>query len=262
MIPFVVGEAARRFGDTAAFVAADGSVLTYADLHRLSDEVAGGMTRRGVREGDVVVLRLPSTPAYVLAYLALAKVGAVTAGINPSLAPPEQDRLVELATPSMVLSSAEEVTDLRQAGARPPSLPDDPDRPVAIVFTSGTTGVPKGAVFTNRQLDAITRIDVGDAWGGGGAMLASTQFAHVGFMTKLPWYLRLGTTTHLLERWRAADVLQLVADQRMTSIGGIVRADCPPAQGGRLRHLRLVVRSATIIVGGGPSSPAAGARSA
>ena len=97
----------------------------------------------------------------------------------------------------------------------------DPDRDMAdksdedtavILYTSGTTGTPKGAVFTDRQLDAITRMDVGDVWGGGPPMLASTQFAHVGFMTKLPWYLRLGGTMHLLHRWRAADVLDLVDD--------------------------------------------------
>ncbi len=254
MIPFVVGEAARRFGDTPAFVDVNQSVLTYAELHRVSDEVAVGLSRRGVRAGDVVVLQLPSTPAYVLAYLALAKIGAITAGINPSLAPPEQARLVELAGAAAVLTSADEIAGLRVAGASPPALPDDRGRDVAIVFTSGTTGVPKGAVFTNRQLEAITQIDVGDAWGGGGAMLASTQFAHIGFMTKLPWYLRLGTTTHLLERWRADDVLALVADQRIASVGGISA------------QIALLLAVAdfdtydlsavkTIIVGGGPSSP-------
>ena len=49
----------------------------------------------------------------------------------------------------------------------------------------------------------------------------STQFAHVGFTTKLPWYLRLGTTTHLLDRWRASDVLDLVARERIATIGGV-----------------------------------------
>ena len=75
------------------------------------------------------------------------------------------------------------------------------------MFTSGTTGQPKGAWFTDRQLAAVTRIDVHDAWGDPDAplapMLAGTQFAHVGFMTKLPWYLQLGMTTHILARWRA-----------------------------------------------------------
>ena len=56
-----------------------------------------------------------------------------------------------------------------RAQRRPAAIADDPDRPVAIVFTSGTTGVPKGAVYAGRQLDVITQIDTGKQWGGGGA---------------------------------------------------------------------------------------------
>ena len=60
------------------------------------------------------------------------------------------------------------------------------------MFTSGTTGMPKGAVFTNRQLQAIVEVDTGGTWGSGGKSVASTSLAHVGFMTKLPWYLMSG----------------------------------------------------------------------
>ena len=83
--------------------------------------------------------------------LGAAKVGAITAGINPSLAPPEQARLVELGRRPVWSVTGDDVDALPVSGEAPPSpLPDDPDRPVAIVFTSGTTGTPKGAVFTNR----------------------------------------------------------------------------------------------------------------
>ena len=54
---------------------------------------------------------------------------------------------------------------------RAAELADDPDRPVAIIFTSGTTGMPKGALYCNRQLAFITQTDVGDTWGGGGRSL-------------------------------------------------------------------------------------------
>ena len=121
-------------------------------------------------------------------------------------------------------TGAEEIlADLRgdHHGPAPPDLEADPDRMVAIVFTSGTTGTPRGAMFGARELAAVTAADVGDRTDGGGPMLSGTQFAHVGFMTKLPWYLRVGSTLHLLDRWRAADVLRLVADQHMASIGGV-----------------------------------------
>ena len=219
-----VREAAARFGPRTAFVDPDGSRLSYAELHQRSDEVAAGLLATGIGPGDVVLLRLPSDSAYVVAYTAAAKVGAITAGVNPRLTEPEQDAVAQVAGAALTLSTAPDVEGLRRSTPVAPRE-DDPERPVALVFTSGTTGQPKGALFRERQLAAITRIDVGDAWGDPAAaptsMLAGTQFAHVGFMTKLPWYLRLGTTTHVLGRWRAADALACVAEHRIPSIGGV-----------------------------------------
>ena len=142
--------------------------------------------------------------------------------------------------------------------------PPDPDRLACVVFTSGTTGEPKGAVFRERQLSAVARIDTGTDDPSSappvGPMLASTQFCHIGFMTKLPWYLAGVARIHLLHRWRAADALRVVAEQRMESIGGVA------AQIGLLLrepgfddHDLSAVR--TIVVGGGPS-PAALVREA
>jgi len=259
-----VREAARRHGSLTAFVDPDGSPVSYADLDRRSDRAAAGLAARGVVPGDRVVLRLPSDSGYVVAYAAAAKLGAVTSGINPRLAPPEQEELVAIADPAVVLDDPAEVAGLEaaggEAGAPPvPVLAPDPDRPVAIVFSSGTTGLPKGALFCERQLAAVAQAETGGAWAeprrAGPVMLASTQFAHVGFTTKLVWYLRLATRTHILGRWRADDALRTIAEQRMPSIGGVAP------------QLALMVRSpeagrhdwdhvGTIVVGGAASPPA------
>jgi acyl-CoA synthetase (AMP-forming)/AMP-acid ligase II len=221
----IVRAAGVRFGELAAFVRPDGSTLTYAELDRRSDELAAGLHEEGVREGDVVALVLPSDVDYVISYAALAKIGAITAGVNPRLTQTERERVLAVADPRLVLHEGD-AERLARPGHPVPALSPDPDRIVAIVFTSGTTGTPKGAVFGERELEAIARSDVPgwddpEAWGGGGHMIASTQFAHVGFMTKLPWYLRLGTTIHLLDRWRSSEVLRLLSEHRMTSLGGV-----------------------------------------
>jgi acyl-CoA synthetase (AMP-forming)/AMP-acid ligase II len=256
----VVPEAARRFGDAPAFVDAAGWTMSYAQLDRLSDETAMALAAdHHIESGDLVALTLPSTLEYVVTYAALAKLGAITAGVNPRYTGAERASVLRVADPVLVVTTADLIdaetgahaaidadpggrrlvvdiasdaddvlADLRapHRGATPPPLADaeDPERLVAVVFTSGTTGTPKGAMFGRRELAAIARSDLGDradAWGGGGPMLAATQFAHVGFMTKLPWYLQLGTTTYLIDRWRATDVLRLVHDTRMASIGGV-----------------------------------------
>jgi acyl-CoA synthetase (AMP-forming)/AMP-acid ligase II len=261
-----VREAARRFGDLTAFVDPDGSTVSYRQLDERSDAVAAVLARRGVVEGDRVVLRVPSDSGYVVAYAAAAKLGAITAGINPRLAPPEQETLVALVEPRVVLSEPGEVAALAAEGravvdrhGAPVALAGDPDRRVAIVFTSGTTGLPRGAVFCERQLEAVAVADTGGAWAPAGQagppMLASTQFAHIGITTKLPWYLRLASRTHILGRWRADDALRTIAEQRMTSIGAVapqlaLMVRSPEAARHDWDHVR------TIVVGAAASPPA------
>ena len=212
MLPLTVAEAARRFTDRTAYVTPGGWELSYRDLDRISDEVAAALAHRGVQAGDVVALAFPPGPEYVVAYVATAKLGAITVGVNDRLSTRERDAVLDVAGPRVVLtpdefvpasSTTDLLRDLRVRDAVPAPLPDDPERPVAIIFTSGTTGLPKGALYCNRQLAFITRTDVGDAWGGGGRSFSGTSYAHLGFMTKLPGALRRGGTTFIMQRWRA-----------------------------------------------------------
>ncbi|MET0883435.1 MAG: AMP-binding protein, partial [Acidimicrobiales bacterium] len=62
MLDKVVPEAARRFGDHPALLAADGTPVSYFDLDRRSDEVAVGLSRRGIGLGAVVALTMSSNP--------------------------------------------------------------------------------------------------------------------------------------------------------------------------------------------------------
>ncbi|MHB8671880.1 MAG: AMP-binding protein, partial [Acidimicrobiales bacterium] len=267
----LVAEAGRRFGDAPSHVAAEGWPLSYRQLDRCSDELAAGLAARGVREGDVVAVVLPTVPEWFVAYLAAAKLGAVTAGVNWRLSVPEREAVLRVARPRLVLATPElapsdvegwgEVATfepatrgagemlastprLRRLGEAPPPLRPDPDRPVALIFTSGTTGHPKGAIYANRQLAAVVATDqVGqrarsarssgqspgpapapvleDRWGGGGRSLAGTALAHLGTMTKLAGHLRGGGTVWLTHRWRADEALRLIGEHRMTVTGGI-----------------------------------------
>ncbi|MGH2760362.1 MAG: class I adenylate-forming enzyme family protein [Actinomycetota bacterium] len=275
MIPGVVKEAGKRFRDHVALVAPDGYEVTYLDLYRRSEEVAAGLLERGVGPGSVVSLVLSSSPDYVVAYLAAARVGAITAGVNPRLGPQERARIIDRAQPKLVIATddltegipgdvdtqtielatnADGILPALRGDKQAPRFRLDPERPVAIVFTSGTTGEPKGALFRNRQLAAVTMFDTGGNWGGGGPMLISTELAHVGFMTKLPWYLRTGARMHMLRRWRAADALRLIADHHMPSVGGIgaqiaLMLRLPDFDGYDVSAVKA------LIVGGARSSP-------
>ena len=113
---------------------------------------------------------------------------------------------------------------------------------MAVVFTSGTTGEPKGAVFGERQLDAIGDTDGGGRWGNGGRGLASTSFAHLGYMTKIPQALRGGGTTFIMGRWSAGEALAMVERHRITTLGGI-----PTQVALMLRHERFDTTDTTSV---------------
>jgi acyl-CoA synthetase (AMP-forming)/AMP-acid ligase II len=251
----VAREAAERFGDDIAYVGPDGRTLSYRELDAAADEVAVGLLERGITEGEVVALALPPAFEHVIAYVGAARIGAITAGVNTRLAAPEQARVLDLAQPAITLREVGDVSALRVSGAAPPPLTDDPDRPVAIVFTSGTTGTPKGAVFGSTQLSFITQVDTGGQWGGAGATFAATSFAHLGPTTKLPGTLMRGGVTYLLERWRAADAIRMVAQHRMAGIGGIpTQIALMLADPARADHDLSCLRA--IVMGGGPATPA------
>jgi acyl-CoA synthetase (AMP-forming)/AMP-acid ligase II len=180
----------------------------------------------------------------------LDRAGPVLVVGGPGAVPPGFEGL-ELAPAA---STTELLAPLRVAGDPPPPLPEDPDRPVAIIFTSGTTGAPKGALYCNRQLAFITANDVGDTWGGGGRGFTGTSFAHLGFMTKLAGNLRRGGVNFIMTRWSAQGSLELLERERMNTVAGV------PAQ------LALMLRQPDfdrydlssvqyIVVGGGPVTP-------
>ena len=277
MLPLTISKAARRFGDRAAFRLPSGASISYSDIDRISDEVAAGLAERGLGEGDVLLLSLPSGPEYAAAYLAAAKIGAVTAGANPRLRARERGLVAATVDPTLVLATealagglpdnlevelliptedpGRMLDALRVTHYSVPNLAEDPERAVCICFTSGSTGDPRGAWFTNRQLAAIAEMDTGGAWGSGGQLVAGTAFAHVGVMTKLPWQLASGATIHVMDRWDAGRLLDLLEHHRLPAVNGVAAQIAlllrhPEFDDHDLSSIRA------IVVGGGPSPPA------
>jgi acyl-CoA synthetase (AMP-forming)/AMP-acid ligase II len=284
MLAEIAAEAARRFGDRPAFVTDEGLTLTYAEFDALADEVAVGLAERGVQEGDVVALVLPSVPEHFITYLGAAKLGALTAAVNPKLVQAERVAVLRAANPSVVVATEDlapsdvvessqivciepsttydgVLRQLRHIGQAPPPLAANLDRPIAIVFTSGTTGTPKGAVFAGHQIAFITQCDVGEQWGGGGHSMAGSALAHLGPTTKLAGNLKRGNTQHLSRQpWKAADALRMVAELKIASFGGVptqvaLMLRDPSFDSTDLSSVRAVV------MGGGPA-PAALVREA
>jgi acyl-CoA synthetase (AMP-forming)/AMP-acid ligase II len=238
----VLREAAQVNGEVEAFVepaaagGGDRRALTFAQWDRAADGVAGSLAARGVQKGDVVCLMLPSSIDYAVFYAALLRLGAVTSGINPRLGAAEVASILERARPVLVVVDPEsaalpavraEVLERGEvaawaSGEPPPAWPElTPRDPVAVVWTSGTTGTPKGAVFDHDNLAAVARgTDVLSQ--PGDRRLSPLPFAHVGHMTR-PWdeIAHAVTTIITSTPWRADDTIRIMAEESVTVAQGV-----------------------------------------
>jgi len=211
--------------------------LTFAEWDRAADGVAGHLARLGVAKGDVVCLLLPSSIEYAVLYAALLRLGAITSGINPRMGAGEVASIVDRAAPVLLVLDPE--TGLRhdagtvevvtRAEARswwgeegPASWPQlASSDPVAVVWTSGTTGRPKGALFDHANLAAVARgTDVLSH--PGDRRLSPLPFAHVGYMTRAWDEIGNAVTTVITPTpWRADDALRVMADEAVTVGQGV-----------------------------------------
>jgi Acyl-CoA synthetases (AMP-forming)/AMP-acid ligases II len=97
-------------------------------------------------------------------------------------------------------------------------------------------------------------MDTEGVWGTGGHLVPSTAFAHVGSMTKLPWQLSKGLTLHILDRWKAEKVLELVETHRISAIAGVSAQISLLLKVENLENYDLGCVKA-VVAGGGPSPP-------
>jgi len=152
------------------------TVLRYADLEEQTAAMARTLAGRGIGRQDRVALFLPKSLLLVVAHLAALRLGAVSVPWNPGLRKNEVAYLLGDASPALVLAGAEQERLLRElgpgrqvlaadtdapypdgfafgpGGGGPPAAAVSPDDPAAILYTSGTTGSPKGAVLTQGNL--------------------------------------------------------------------------------------------------------------
>ena len=210
--------------DVEAFVqpVADGvRRLTFAEWATAGDAVAQWLvTEHGVRPGDVVAVQLPSGIDYAIAYQGIIRAGAVASGINPRLGAGEVEHILARTTPRVVIDAP---VPIDPAAGDPTARRVDlvGTDPIAIVWTGGTTGYPKGAWFDHLCLRAMADgaaplSQVGDR------RLSPLPFAHVGYMTRV-WdeLMHRITTIVVPSPWTPQAALGLIGNERVTVCQGV-----------------------------------------
>ncbi|HWO78817.1 long-chain fatty acid--CoA ligase [Gaiella sp.] len=215
-----------------------GQDLTYAELDSRATRLAAGLAARGLRRGDRLATLTTTSPDHVATFFACARLGVALQPISWRLASAEVAYQLEDAEPSLLLASDDYAELARKAGTKveiarigDPTLEADGEvedvardhDPLLLVYTSGTTGKPKGALlshancfWTNLSFDRTTSLRDGDV-----VLQVLPQF-HVGGWNVQPllaWWK--GATVVLEPAFDAARALDLIAEHGVTTMMGV-----------------------------------------
>ncbi|KAK7405962.1 hypothetical protein VNO78_07574 [Psophocarpus tetragonolobus] len=163
--------------------AAASKTYTYAQTHLISRKVAAGFSNLGIRKGDVVMILLQNSAEFVFSFLAASMIGAVATTANPFYTAAEIFKQFTASNAKLIITQAMYVDKLRHHDGTAlgedfkvvtvddppenclhfsvlsdanendaPEVEIRPDDAVAMPFSSGTTGLPKGVVLTHKSL--------------------------------------------------------------------------------------------------------------
>jgi acyl-CoA synthetase (AMP-forming)/AMP-acid ligase II len=244
-LPQLMDAVAASIGDREAYV--DGTErVTFSDWLARADLLAAEFLRHGVGRGDVVALMLPPSVDYAVCYAAAAKAGAITTGLNTRIGRREVDAILGQCSPALVVRDDSlglpdlppctpvlARSELAAICADPAGAPAarqalagvqaecQPSDIVTIMWTSGTTGLPKGACFDHRNLRAISAA-AGAMCAPGDRRLGALPFAHAGYMGRLWDQLEKGIALVICSPGLPpADMVRLVAAERISVFGAV-----------------------------------------
>jgi 2-furoate---CoA ligase len=141
--------AAERTPDAEALVAAEDR-LTYADLRERAARIASGLAARGVESGDRVACVLANEPETVELYWGCQWLGAVVVPLSHRISKDDLEYCISDCGAEVVIRDQGEVQELTAADAHPGALDLDEREPSIQLYTSGTTGRPKGVPRSHR----------------------------------------------------------------------------------------------------------------
>lgn len=239
--------------DREAYVDGDGGErLTFAELNARSNQTANALLAAGVVKGERVGLLLMNSVQFVEAYFALAKIGAVVVPLNWRLVADELEFILkDSGTTRLVfdddfvdtvadLHARGDKTDIGQwlhvtqgdaayfaqdyaafrnaADAEEPAIGARDDDMLYIMYTSGTTGLPKGVVHThNTSVWACITIAASTYFADGDRFLSPLPMFHVGALTPLTLGVYRGVTTVVMRSFDPVRAWEIVDAEKVTT---------------------------------------------
>jgi acyl-CoA synthetase (AMP-forming)/AMP-acid ligase II len=132
--------------------------ITYGDHHAAVGRVAAYLVEQGVQKGDRVAILGKNSIEWVVTFWATVSIGAIAVGLNVWWAKDELDYAISDCTPKLVVDDMSPIAALLEGpDVARPIVDIDEDDPALILYTSGTTGRPKGATHSHRNLNCLVQ---------------------------------------------------------------------------------------------------------
>ena len=248
---FVLRRAQELAGQTALIDGTTGATMSYGELPDAIRRAAGGLAARGFGKGDVLGIYSPNTVQYPIAFHGAAYAGGVVTTVNPHYTPAELASQLRDAGARFLVTTGECLEKAREAaeqaggieeiftfddasGATPFSaltdaaeLAEEPEIDpgtdlVALPYSSGTTGGPKGVMLTHRNLVAnMAQLDGTESLARGvsedDTLIAVLPFFHIyGLVLIMNWVLSRGGRIVVMPRFELEEFLGAIQEHGVT----------------------------------------------
>jgi fatty-acyl-CoA synthase len=218
----------------------EGEPVTYAQLYAWGARVAGWLAEQGLRPGDRVSTVAANSLDYAALIVGIMLAGGINAPLTFRASPRELRRSLDLLTPTLLfcdpdreacaneaLGSAEQhklrrldgIRPLRDAPEPPPPHEAKADDPLFIIGTSGSTGFPKGVVYTHGSTMTYSAefAMMEPATGNGGSILAAGPYSSSSGTLLLMQFLSTGATIHAQNKFSPEIALALLQEKKITT---------------------------------------------
>jgi fatty-acyl-CoA synthase len=250
---------------------ATGRRYTYNEFNAQANRVANLLASLGLRAGDRVAMLSPNSPEILFTLFGATKLGAILVPLNNKLTSAELLPILENCQPSAIIFAPEfAVTtaalnkDFRfqhlislehdweklvssQSPERAQPIPVDQDAPQMLLYTSGTTGKPKGVVLPHRmQFYNAINFALRDLNSRDKVLVHTPMFYTGGLNVYTTPAIFLGGTVVIMKQWNADEVLQLIESEKITAFFGVptqllMMADSPLFEKADLSSLKWVI---------------------